>query len=203
LSCELGARFREALAYACQLHATQRRKGSDVPYVAHLLSVAAIALEHGATEDEAIAALLHDAIEDQGGSAVRAEIVRRFGNAVAGIVDGCTDADTIPKPPWRERKEKYLARLPAAQRSVHLVCAADKLHNVRSLLDDHRLLGDELWQRFSGGKSGTLWYYRAVVDALAAASPGPLVDKLARAVAQLERAASPATAAENFPKTDA
>jgi (p)ppGpp synthase/HD superfamily hydrolase len=190
LPAQLTARFAEALAYAFGVHSAQRRKGSGVPYVAHLMSVAAIALEHGASEDEAIAALLHDAIEDQGGEAMRAEITRRFGPTVAEIVDGCTDAETIPKPPWRDRKEKFLARLPLASRSVHLVCAADKLHNARSLVEDHRVLGDKLWQRFNGGKEGTLWYYRGIVTALEAASPGPLVDQLARTVAELERAAA-------------
>jgi (p)ppGpp synthase/HD superfamily hydrolase len=174
LPAQLTARFAEALAYAFGVHSAQRRKGSGVPYVAHLMSVAAIALEH----------------EDQGGEAMRAEITRRFGPTVAEIVDGCTDAETIPKPPWRDRKEKFLARLPLASRSVHLVCAADKLHNARSLVEDHRVLGDKLWQRFNGGKEGTLWYYRGIVTALEAASPGPLVDQLARTVAELERAAA-------------
>jgi (p)ppGpp synthase/HD superfamily hydrolase len=183
----LAARFAEALQFTFQLHAAQRRKGSGVPYIAHLMSVAAIALEHGATEDEAIAALLHDAVEDQGGASVREEICRRFGPAVADIVDGCTDAETVPKPPWLERKQQFLARLPQASRSVHLVCAADKLHNVRTLLDDYRVCGDALWQRFRGGKAGTLWYYRSVADVLESVRPGPLVDKVARAVAELER----------------
>jgi (p)ppGpp synthase/HD superfamily hydrolase len=182
------ARFCEALQYAVQLHDRQRRKGSDIPYIAHLLSVTAIVLEHGGSEDEAIAALLHDAVEDQGGAMVREEILRRFGPVVAAIVDGCSDSETIPKPPWRERKEKYLAHLPAATRSVHLVAAADKLHNVRALVDDFREHGESLWGRFNGGRAGTLWYYRAVADALAAALPGPLVQKLDTAVAELERA---------------
>jgi (p)ppGpp synthase/HD superfamily hydrolase len=182
------ARFCEALGYAVQLHAQQRRKGSDTPYIAHLLSVTAIVLEHGGREDEAIAALLHDAIEDQGGAPVREEIERRFGPVVAAIVDGCSDSETIPKPPWHQRKENYLAHLPAAGRSVHLVSAADKLHNVRALLDDYREHGEALWDRFSGGRAGTLWYYRAVADVLAASFPGPLVQKLEMAVADLERA---------------
>lgn len=187
----LTARFAAALAYAFELHSTQRRKGSAVPYFAHLLSVTAIALEHGASEDEAIAALLHDAVEDQGGAAVREQIRRRFGRAVAQIVDGCTDADTIPKPPWRDRKEKFIARLPEADRSVHLVCAADKLHNAQSLIEDLRVHGDRLWDRFSGGKSGTLWYYRAVVTALESGGASPLVKKLDAVVAELERLAGP------------
>ncbi|HEV3138536.1 MAG TPA: HD domain-containing protein, partial [Pirellulales bacterium] len=139
---QLTARFSEALAYAAELHGDQLRKGSGVPYFSHLLAVAAIALEHGASEDEAIAALLHDAVEDQGGAPVRDEIRRRFGRGVADIVDGCTDADTLPKPPWRERKEKYLAHLPTAGASVQLISAADKLHNARSLLQDYRAIGE-------------------------------------------------------------
>jgi GTP pyrophosphokinase len=183
----LSPRFSEALVYACQLHGQQARKGSGIPYVSHLLSVAALALEHGASEDEAIAALLHDAIEDQGGPLVRDEIERRFGSRVAAIVSACTDAATIPKPPWRGRKEQYLAHLATADQAVRLVSAADKLHNVRSLLVDYRLHGDQLWERFSGGKDGTLWYYRAVVNALAGGPPSALVDELDRAVRDLER----------------
>ena len=185
----LTARFCEALDYAVKLHGAQVRKGSGTPYVAHLLAVAAIALEHGADEDEAIAALLHDAVEDQGGAPTRDEIRRRFGPRVAAIVDGCTDSDTAAKPPWRERKEKYLAHLPTADASVRLVSAADKLHNVRSILHDYRMLGETVWERFSGGKHGTLWYYREVSAVLVRVSPGPLVDELERAVHELERLA--------------
>lgn len=189
---QLTSRFSEALAYASQLHATQYRKGSGVPYVAHLLGVAAIALEHGANEDEAIAALLHDAIEDQGGARARDDIRRVFGPEVATIVDGCTDSETHPKPPWRERKETYLAHLREANRSVRLVCAADKLHNARSLVADYRVHGEQLWHRFSGGKAGTLWYYREVANILGAAQRTALIDELERAVSELERlAASP------------
>jgi GTP pyrophosphokinase len=185
---QLTSRFSAALVYAAELHATQRRKGSGVPYLAHLLSVAAIALEHGADEDQAIAALLHDAVEDQGGAPVRDEIARRFGPAVAEIVEGCTDADTLPKPPWRERKEKFLAGLPHAGPGVHLVTSADKLHNARCLLDDYRARGESLWSHFNGGRAGTLWYYRAVVTALQTAAGGLLVEKLDIVVGELERA---------------
>lgn len=187
MAAELTSRFADALAYAFKIHSGQTRKGSDTPYVAHLMSVAALALEHGASEDEAIAALLHDAIEDQGGMPTREEISRRFGSLVAHIVEGCTDADTIPKPPWRARKERFLSGLTAASPSVKLVCAADKLHNARSLVEDYRSIGDELWHRFSGGKEGTLWYYRAVADALAENKTNPLVAKLRLAVAELEQ----------------
>jgi (p)ppGpp synthase/HD superfamily hydrolase len=169
------------------LHATQTRKGSGVPYITHLLGVASIALEYGANEDEAIAALLHDAIEDQGGSATREEIRRRFGDTVTEIVDGCTDSDTTPKPPWRQRKEVYIAHLPTASASVHLVSAADKLHNARSILKDYRLLGESVWDRFKGGKSGTLWYYRSIVEAFQQAESTPLIDELDRVVSELEQ----------------
>jgi GTP pyrophosphokinase len=183
----LSERFTQALTYATQLHAKQVRKGSGVPYVAHLLGVASIALEYGANEDEAIAALLHDAVEDQGGAATREEIRRRFGDNVTAIVDGCTDADTIPKPPWRERKEAYIAHIPTASSSVLLVSAADKLHNAQSILKDYRILGESLWQRFQGGKAGTLWYYRALVTAFYQTGSSPIFAELERVVSELER----------------
>ena len=193
------SRFEEALAYAARLHAQQVRKGTDIPYVSHILGVASIAIEHGADEDEAIAALLHDAVEDQGGAATAAEIRRRFGDRVAEIVKGCTDAEILPKPPWRQRKEAYLAHLPAATASIRLVSAADKLHNARAILRDYRELGEALWARFNGGRAGTLWYYRALVIAFEAAPEdkrsAPLVRELARTVDELERlAGSPAAA---------
>jgi len=183
----LSSRFREALTFAATLHADQRRKVSGVPYVAHLLGVAAIVLEYGADEDEAIAALLHDAIEDQGGVAAREDIHRRFGRNVAQIVEGCSDAHTTPKPPWRPRKEAHLERLSRASASVRLVCAADKLHNVRSLTADYRRHGQRIWERFHGGREGTLWYHRAVLEVLKQAEPTPLVEELDRAVRQLEQ----------------
>lgn len=186
----LTARFEEALVFATQLHAVQTRKGTDIPYISHLLAVTAIVLENGGNEDEAIAALLHDAIEDQGGAATREEIRRRFGNAVVAIVDGCTDAEVIPKPPWRGRKEAYIAHIRSAPPSVRLVSAADKLHNARTVLADYRVLGDALWQRFNGGKEGTLWYYRAVTNALKDAGTNPLVEELERVVSEIERLAT-------------
>jgi GTP pyrophosphokinase len=182
----LTERFVDALGYAARLHAGQVRKGTDTPYIAHLLAVAALVIEHGGGEDAAIAALLHDAIEDQGGRAVAAQIRARYGAAVEAIVWGCTDAEVLPKPPWRARKEAYLAHLPQASDAVRLVSAADKLHNARAILADYRVLGEELWARFNGGKEGTLWYYRALVTAFRAAGPSPLVDELARVVDELE-----------------
>jgi (p)ppGpp synthase/HD superfamily hydrolase len=186
-------RFEQALVYAARLHRGQRRKGVGVPYISHLLGVASLVLEHGGDEEEAIAALLHDTIEDIGGEKVRPELRERFGERVLAIVEGCTDSDTHPKPPWRERKQAYLERLPRATRSVRLVCAADKLHNSRCLLADYRLVGESLWERFRGGRAGTLWYYRAVVEALRQADPTPLVGELERVVAELEQAAEAAS----------
>ena len=183
-------RLSQAFQYAAELHAMQLRKGSQVPYVAHLLSVAGIVLHHGGSEDEAIAALLHDAVEDQGGPATRAEIERRFGAVVAAIVDGCTDTDTIPKPPWRPRKEAYIAHVKEASPSVRLVSAADKLDNARSILRDYRTLGEGLWSRFTGGREGTLWYYRSLVTAFRAAGDGVLVEELDRVVSEIERLAA-------------
>ena len=186
----LSSRFAEALTYATELHAHQIRKGSGVPYIAHLLGVASLALEYGATEDEAIAALLHDAIEDQGGQATRAEIYRRFGQTVTAIVDGCTDSDVTPKPPWRERKEAYIAHIPKASASVRLVSAADKLYNARSMLRDYYRVGEALWSRFKGGKSGSLWYYRTLVETFRQVEATPIVEELDRVVQALEQLAN-------------
>ena len=186
----LSNRFNQALTFAAELHAQQQRKGSGVPYVAHLLGVTSLALEYGANEDEAIAALLHDAIEDQGGVATAAEIRRRFGDNVVTIVEACTDADSTPKPPWRERKELYLSHLPTASPSVLLVSASDKLHNSRSILQDYRAVGEAVWDRFNGGKIGTLWYYRALVEAFRPTAVNPsLFAELERTVTAIEQLA--------------
>lgn len=181
--------FEEALAFAARLHARQLRKGTIIPYISHLLIVTGIVLENGADEDTAIAALLHDAIEDQGGAKTREEIRRRFGDTVVAIVDGCTDAEVIPKPPWRGRKERYIARLREASPAVRLISAADKLHNVRAILADYREIGESVWHRFNGGKNGTLWYYRSVADTLREDGTTPLIEELDRSVTDLERLA--------------
>src|SRR5579863_9659412 len=186
----LTPRFEEALVCATQLHAEQTRKGTTIPYISHLLAVTSLVLEQGGNEDEAIAALLHDAVEDQGGADAREKIRRLFGDTVVAIVDGCSDTDVMPKPPWRARKERYIARLRSVSPSVRLVSAADKLHNVRSILADYRIFGEVLWSRFNGGKAGTLWYYRAATDALREAGPSPLLDELDRTLTELERLAN-------------
>lgn len=185
----LSPRFEQALHYAALVHAHQQRKGSGIPYIAHLLGVASIALEYGANEDEAIAALLHDAGEDAGGDGRIADIRHRFGAAVADIVQGCTDAVVIPKPPWQQRKEEYITHVPTASAAVRLVSASDKLHNARAILRDLRRTGDEVWSLFAGGKEGTLWYYRSLVSAFRQAGTSELVDELDRVVAEIEQLA--------------
>jgi len=189
-------RLQQAFTYAYDLHADQRRKGKDVPYISHLMGVAAIVLEQGGTENEAIAALLHDAVEDQGGKPTLEEIRKRFGDEVADIVEGCTDAETEPKPEWRGRKEKYIAHLREAGPSVRLVAAADKLYNARTILEDYRNVGDHVWERFLGGKDGTLWYYRSLANTLREIGPSTLADELGRVVSELEQLVREADAAQ-------
>ncbi len=160
----LSVRFHEAMTAAAEWHSTQTRKGGDIPYIAHLLGVTSIALEHGADEDEAIGALLHDAVEDQGGRKTLALIKERFGPCVADIVEACSDSyeDEPSKLSWRERKVNYIERMKTTSPSVVLVSASDKLHNLRSILMDYRLLGEALWPRFAGGREGTFWYYQSL-----------------------------------------
>ena len=160
-----GDRLSEAMAAAARIHATQLRKGTTIPYLSHLLGTCAIALDYGANEHEAIAALLHDAIEDGEPTEAARATVWSFGDEVGRIVEGCTDADTHPKPPWLERKQAYLARLAAEDRSILLVSASDKLHNARSIVRDLRNVGEDLWERFSAPTDQILWYYRSLVTA--------------------------------------
>jgi GTP pyrophosphokinase len=182
----LTARFEDALQYAFRAHAGQLRKGSSTPYVAHLLAVVALVLEHGGGEDEAVAALLHDAVEDAGGLPRLADIRQRFGAAVADIVAGCTDAEVTPKPPWLQRKERYILHISASPAAVHLVSCADKLHNARSLLEDYRRIGPAVWGKFKGRRTGTLWYYCTLLLAYVKAPPA-LREELQRVVAEVER----------------
>jgi len=163
-SIKLGSRFLRAFLFAAEKHAGQTRKASTIPYIAHLMGVASLVLEAAGDEDLAIAALLHDVVEDCGGVPMLREVRRRFGQRVAKVVDGCTDADTFPKAPWRERKEKYIQHLKTADADTRLVSAADKLNNVRSILSDYRAIGESVWSRFNGGREGTLWYYRTLRD---------------------------------------
>ena len=184
---ELTDRFTTAVTLALQMHNGQKRKLSDTPFAAHLLRVTGTVLEHGADEDTAVAAVLHDAVEDQGGVKAREIIRSRFGERVASIVDECSDTDETPKPPWRERKERYLARLATASPSARLISAADKLDNIRSLMTSYRQSGESVWGHFRGGREGTLWYYRSVCEILRQVGPGGLVDELARAVNEFQR----------------
>jgi (p)ppGpp synthase/HD superfamily hydrolase len=182
--------FDEALAYAARLHAAQLRKGTEIPYVSHLLGVCALVLEDGGDEDEAIAALLHVAGEDAGGQQTVDEIRRRFGDAVARVVEDTSDTLEIPKPPWRERKESYLAHLETASPAALRVSLADKLHNARAIVRDYEQIGEEVWTRFSAPRDAVLWYYLALADVFRRRSTSPMVRELERVVAELERQAA-------------
>jgi (p)ppGpp synthase/HD superfamily hydrolase len=187
----LSPRFEAALQYAAVLHNGQHRKASRIPYIAHLLGVASLALEFGADEDEAIAALLHDAVEDAGGASRLADIRVRFGERVAEIVLGCTDTAEDPKPPWQQRKSAYLATLAGAAPSVQLVCCCDKLHNARGIVRDLRQQGDRAWEKFTGGKEGTLWYYASLLDEFRRRHlPPALLDEFDRTVAEMQQLAA-------------
>jgi (p)ppGpp synthase/HD superfamily hydrolase len=183
----LTTRFQDALQFATQLHANQKRKGSTTPYIAHLLSVTALVLEAGGNEDQAIAALLHDAVEDQGGIQTLEAIRRRFGERVAQMVEGCSDTTQTPKPPWKERKEEYIRRLRSVDPEVRLVSLADKVHNARTILADLRQQGRQTWEKFNGGKQGTLWYYRTLVQVFRASGSDPLTRELIRTMDEIER----------------
>ncbi len=185
----LGPRFLRAFQFAAEKHAGQTRKASSTPYIAHLMGVASLVLEFGGDEDLAIAALLHDVVEDCGGAPMLKEVRREFGSRVAKIVDGCTDSDMEFKPPWRERKETYIEHLKSADAETRMVSAADKLNNVRSILSDYREVGDAIWDRFNGGREGTLWYYRALVEEFLRGKPRRLIRELALAVEELEASA--------------
>jgi (p)ppGpp synthase/HD superfamily hydrolase len=186
----LGPRFLRAFLFAAEKHAGQARKASTIPYIAHLMGVTSLVLEYGGDEDIAIAALLHDVVEDCGGAPMLKEVRRRFGPRVAKMVQGCTDSDTDPKPPWRERKDAYLRHLKNAGADTRLVSAADKLNNVRAILSDYRTVGEAVWARFNGGREGTLWYYRALSDEFLRRKPNPLMRELELAVRELEAGAA-------------
>ena len=169
-------RLSQALAYAENVHAGVMRKGTDIPYLAHVVGVSAIVMETGGSEDEAIAGLLHDTLEDGGDpERMRGEIRDQFGDRVLEIVEAMSDATPVAgeaKPPWRARKEAYVAHLAAcADPGVHRVCMADKTYNLRAINDDFAEIGDELWERFNAPPEDQLWYFTALGEAFAA---GPL-----------------------------
>ncbi len=185
----LSARFADAFMFAFEVHREQTKKGSTIPYLSHLLEVAGLVLSYGGNEDEAIAALLHDSVEDHPDAVSFEKLRQRFGGQVAAIVESCSDASVMPKPPWKPRKEKYIAHLPTASESVVMVSAADKLSNARAVLKDYREIGEQVWSRFNAGKSDQIWYYRSVTAALLLRAIGgraqALVDELERAVQEL------------------
>src|ERR1700757_1759787 len=183
----LTEKFRQALTYAAEKHHRQTRKGGDIPYIGHLLSVAGLVIEAGGTETQAIAALLHDAAEDQGGEETLAQIRERFGADVERIVAECSDTFEDPKPPWRERKRNYIEHLKTASNDTILVSLADKVDNARAILRDFRGSGSELWQRFSvKNPNDHLWYYRSLLDVYQHKTDSWLVDELRRTLDALE-----------------
>jgi GTP pyrophosphokinase len=183
----LTERFQEAVRYAAEAHQGQERKGTGVPYLSHLLGVTSIVLDAGGTEDEAIAALLHDAAEDQGGRERLEDIRRRFGATVARIVEACTDSWDTPKPPWGDRKKAYVEHATHLAPDELRVSAADKVHNAYAILRDLRTHGEEVWKRFKAPPDDVIWYYRTLVQSFRTSGGGPLVDELDRIVRGIER----------------
>jgi (p)ppGpp synthase/HD superfamily hydrolase len=183
----LGPRLQRAFRYAAEKHEGQTRKQTAVPYLSHLMAVASLVLEAGGDEDMAVAALLHDVVEDCGGMPRLREVRKQFGPRVASIVEGCTDSFGEPKREWAERKKDYLREVKHADADTRLVSASDKLHNVRTILSDYRQHGEAIWVRFSGKKEGTLWYYRALSDEYQRRNRNRITRELALVVAELER----------------
>jgi (p)ppGpp synthase/HD superfamily hydrolase len=202
----ISKRFREAVDFTLDLHADHSRKTEGVPYIAHLFSVAALAMEHGADEDVAIAALLHDAVEDRGGRPTLERIRERFGERVARVVEGCTDSDAVDparKAPWRQRKQRYLEHLREADEAARLVSACDKLHNARCILADLLEQGQQVFLRFNRDEAtlerkreAVLWYYRALAAELGRGGVGSgsrrVAGELGRVLAEIERLAGEA-----------
>lgn len=183
---KLGQRFEQAFSWAARAHAGQLRKGTNIPYIAHLMGVASLVLDAGGDEDLAIAGLLHDIAEDCGGTPMLDEVRARFGNRVANVVDRCTDTFENPKPEWEKRKREYLDHLRSADYDTRLVSTADKLHNARAILADYLRDGIRVFDRFAGKREGTLWYYRAVAAELGRAERNPLTGLLERTVRELD-----------------
>jgi (p)ppGpp synthase/HD superfamily hydrolase len=182
-------RFENALSLAARLHRTQTRKGSGIPYISHLMAVSALVIEYGGDEDQAIAGLLHDAVEDQGGQDTADRIRATYGDRVADIVLACSDSTDQEKEAWQLRKDRYLASLATKGEDALLVTSCDKLHNATAILTDLRVDGPAVFDRFTAKRDGTLWYYRQLADTLARVRPGPLSDRLADTVTALEAAA--------------
>ena len=187
----LTARFDEALRFASEVHRLQHRKGGEVPYIAHLLAVTALVIENDGDEDTAIAALLHDTVEDQGGLPMLARVNASFGSRVASIVMEVSDNEGDPKPPWRARKEQFIESIPRLSPEARLIALADKIHNVHSTIEAYRRVGEGVWSRFHGRREGSLWYYREVLKAFQIGrteeqvTNEPLLQDLTRAINSL------------------
>jgi (p)ppGpp synthase/HD superfamily hydrolase len=184
----MSERFVDAVEFANELHGDQIRKGTKVPYISHLLIVSGIVLQHGGGEDEAIAALLHDTVEDCGGKPVMVRIRECFGDKIAGLVDGCSETDIQPKPPWLERKEGYIESIRSADPSVRLISCADKIHNASSIISEYRKVGEQVWDRFKANKTETLWFYTSIINAMRASGENrPILDELVIVVEELKK----------------
>jgi len=194
---QLGTKFKDALLFAMEIHAGDFRKGTSIPYVSHLLGVCALVLEDGGDEEEAIAALLHDTLEDHPEKVNKDDLIRRFGARVADLVERCTD--TPPdyrageKPPWHERKSAYVDQIRKETYPLCRVSLADKIHNVRTIVMDYRRLGDAIWARFKANKDDQLRYHWDLVDAFREANaPAHLLNELDILVSELESGKNPA-----------
>jgi (p)ppGpp synthase/HD superfamily hydrolase len=182
----LSKRYSEALLFTSQVHEKQKRKGTNIPYIAHLLAVSSLVLEDGGDEDQAIAGLLHDAVEDQGGLGILEEIREKFGNEVAYIVFECSDSYTRIKLNWRKRKEDYIERLRIVNsQGVIRVSLADKLHNARSIYRDLLSDGEKIWKRFGGGRDGTIWYYQSLIQVYESKSDSLMLNELEKIVHEI------------------
>lgn len=182
--------FSQALQLAHRLHQDQNRKSGDVPYLSHLMGVSALVLRYGGTEEEAIAALLHDAVEDQGGQKTLKIIEKQFGNIVAHIVDGCSDSDIIPKPPWKERKLNYINHLRTTDEGTMIVAASDKLYNAEDCIRTYAIIGEGLWDLFNPPREETKWYYQSLAEVFSSRKEefprlAPLFDETIRIINQL------------------
>lgn len=178
-------RFLKAFEFAFRLHKNQLRKGSNIPYLSHLMAVAALVSEDGGDEEEVIAAILHDTVEDHGGYKTLFEIRETFGERVANIVEACSDSFTLPKPPWEKRKRDYILHLKNASPGARRVSLADKIHNARSILRDLDCIGEAVWERFNGGKRGTVWYYQSLSQIFTLEQDGYMAIEFKRLVSQI------------------
>lgn len=196
----LSDRFTKAVDYARHLH-IERRKGTEIPYLAHLLGVASLVMGEAGhapfpvTEDMVIAAVLHDTVEDHGGAIRLEDVEHNFGPNVARMVEGLSDSlsgDSSRKEDWTMRKERYVHRLEGEPDDVHLISAADKLHNARAIVEDYRLIGDAIWKRFKRGRDQQIWYFEELLRVFRSRRASRIVDELGRVVDELKEISEPA-----------